>query len=231
MGEEMSQPHMQSAKVIPIIAEAIADWQGRSVSKPRNTLPISVSGGAFRMLRRSACRSAGVQECGCIRQGKFNLPTSGNPCESCNKPGVSSLEFSEALFGKAFKNRQYVGPVVCDRTIQRWLNDKSPATPAHVTTALGRAWRYGWISGNVAYSVVKDLGLWESVLAAVRLARKKLASTDKGSVIEVETLRQSLSISEVDIEHQCAAAENRFLHALRRDAYGFSAPNLLHGAR
>ncbi len=227
----MSQPHMQSAKVIPIIAEVVADWQGRSVSKPRNTLPLAISGGMFRMLRRSACRSAGLQECGCISQGQFNLPTRANPCESCNKPGVSSLEFSEALFGKAFEKQQYVGPVVCDRTIQRWLNGKSPATPAHVATALGRAWRYGWISGNVAYSLVKDLGLWESVLAAVRSARKKLSSTDKGSVIEVETLRQSLSISEADIERQRAADENRFLQAFRRDAYGFSAPNLLHGAR
>ena len=219
---------MQSAKVTSIVTEAVADWQGRSVSKPRNTLPLVVSAGMFRMLRRSACRSAGTQECGCIGQGNFTLPTNRNPCESCNKPGVSSLEFSEALFGKAFEKGQYVGPVVCDRTIQRWLNGKSPATPAYAETALGRAWRHGWISGNVAYAVATDLGVWEKVMAAARLARKKLASTKTENTITVELLTRSLSISEADVQRQGTAGEGRFLKAFRRDAYGCSTTKLPH---
>lgn len=163
-----------------IVFEAEADWTERGVLKPRNTLPLPISSGCFRRLRQAACKYAGAQNCGCLNQGKWSLQQAGNPCAACNTPGMSSLDFSESLFGKAFKKKKYTGPAVSDRTIQRWLNEKSPAPPSYLIIAFGRAFRQGWISSNLAYVLAKDMSVWEGILTATR-QRKKLAG--KGTIV------------------------------------------------
>jgi len=212
--EQLEAIKITAEKVNQIVTEAEADWTERNIVKPRNTLPLPISAGCFKRLRQAACKYAGVQNCGCLNQGEWNLPQNGNPCETCNTPGMSSLEFSETLFGQGFNKGKYVGPVISDRTIQRWLNAKSPAHPATIITALGRAWRRGWISGNTAYNLAKDVAMWGGILTAVR-QRKKLANKD----IAVEFTND---LSDTPL---AGLAENQkgFYKAHSCDAFGSSA--------
>lgn len=171
--EQLEAIKVTAEKVNQIVAEAEADWTERSIVKPRNTLPLPISAGCFKRLRQAACKYAGAQNCGCFNQGEWSFPQSGNPCETCNTPSMSSLEFSESLFGQSFdKKGKYGGPTISDRTIQRWLNAKSPAQPASLITAIGRAWYHGWISGSLAYALAKDLSVWEGILTAARQKKK-----------------------------------------------------------
>lgn len=171
--EKLEAIRVTAEKVDMIVAEAEADWAERGIVKPRNTLPLPISAGCFKSLRQAACKYAGAKDCGCFRQGMWSLPQEGNPCETCNAPSMSSLEFSETLFGQELnRSGEYVGPVISDRTIQRWLNAQSPAAPAYLITAMGRAWRQGWISGSSAYALAKDLSVWEGILTATRQKKK-----------------------------------------------------------
>lgn len=216
--EQLEAIKITDKKVDQIVDTAENDWAERGIVKTRNTLPLPISAGCFKKLRQAACKYAGAQNCGCFSQGKWDLPQEGNPCGTCNTPGMSSLEFSETLFGQEFDKGEYVGPVISDRTIQRWLNAKSPAHPATMITALGRAWRRGWISGNVAYNLAKDVAMWEGILTAMR-QRKKLANKDIADEF-TDCLLSDMPLA--------GLAENQkgFYKAHSCDAYGYSATRL-----
>ena len=154
--------------------EVAADWKSRGISKPRNVLPADGEAAiALRMIRRQACKAAGVTDCGIWSSGMLDFEPGTNPCTQCKTKGVSLLEFSESLWGTIDSGKRAGEPFVDEADVRGWINGREPIPPRRLKTAIARAWVIGWIGTTRAASDLSFVVENEAVGAVSRAAQKR----------------------------------------------------------
>jgi hypothetical protein len=106
-----------------------------------------------------------------------------NPCQRCNQPGISSFEFSAALFGQhnhetdANLGKLDKDELLCKnkRVVRRYLNSDSPMHPNDFKRAVANATLlYKWISVSQGRSILMSTLELESSYSWLRRFLKRL---------------------------------------------------------
>lgn len=160
--------------------EAAADWRSRGISKPRNILPADGEAAiALRMIRRQACKAAGVTDCCVWSAGMLDYEPGTNPCTQCKTKGVGLQKLSEDLWGIKNSGRCAGELEVDEADVRGWMNGREPIPPRRLNTAVVKAWAKGWIGASQAATALSSIVDHEAAGAVSRAAQKRWRRSGK----------------------------------------------------
>jgi len=162
-----------------VVQEVLTDWRQRSISKPRNVLPLHFSR-TLQHIRRLACKAEGITDCDCYKDGDFDFEPGTNPCADCKAPAISLNEFSLVVWGTktnegTIEARQKKGDLMVDvADLRGWINGRAPIQPADMQRVVAVAWKNQWINSSNATTIANRIADAEATSSVLRRFLKRL---------------------------------------------------------
>ncbi len=190
------------------VTVVLQDWRARGIEKPRAILPLEETERVLRILRRNACRAAGVRSCACwnVKPGvsadsgmtaligvdepetvEYVGPAfaadaaTSDPCFGCRTPAVSRNEFSIAVFGENVRERESGGARIDPKVFSR------PMSAGNLYRVLAAAFFRGWVTLAQARSMLDWAVRLDATSEVVRRFMKRLRA--RASFVETGVIK------------------------------------------